>query len=257
MRPAALLYLVLSIAGAFAATFTLVPLYRDGSQAVPGWTTFVEPGPLSGSHSFLSTKCESCHTPMKGIEVKSCVGCHAPAAADLARQATAFHASVQECRGCHVEHAGGGGGRIIRMDHSVLLRVGPRAEHHSTDWTDRVANDVAGYLGLKRADASPLRALDCMGCHQNQDRHRELFGKDCVTCHTTDTWRIASFLHPSPNSKDCAQCHQAPPSHYMGHFHMISKPVAGKHDAKVEQCYLCHVPSSFNEIKGVGWYKHH
>jgi hypothetical protein len=253
MRPAALLYLVLSIASAFTAAFTLIPLYRDGSQAVPGWTGLVEPGRLSDSHSFLSGKCETCHTPTKGIEATACAGCHAPAAAGLARQATAFHASIQDCRGCHVEHAGAG--RIVRMDHAALLRGAP--DHHRLDLSSRIAHDVAGYLGARRTDTSAVRALNCAGCHANQDRHRQFFGKDCATCHATDTWRIASFLHPSPASKDCVQCHQAPASHYMGHFHMISKPVAGKHDAKVEQCYLCHVPSSFNEIKGVGWYKHH
>lgn len=253
MRPAALLYLALSIASAFAAAFALVPLYRDGSQAVPGWTRLVEPGPLSDSHSFLSGKCETCHTPMKGIEARSCVACHAPAAAELARQATAFHAGIQDCRGCHVEHTGAG--RIIRMDHAALLRAAP--DHPRLDLSSRIARDVADYLGVERADSAAVRALDCAGCHQNQDPHQELFGKDCVTCHATATWRITSFVHPSPASRDCVQCHQAPPSHYMGHFHMISKFVAGKHDAKVEQCYLCHVPSSFNEIRGVGWYKHH
>ena len=55
----------------------------------------------------------------------------------------------------------------------------------------------------------------------------------------------------------CAQCHQAPPSHYMMHFRMVSMTVAGRMHAQVNQCYLCHQTTSWNDIKGVGLYKHH
>ena len=108
--------------------------------------------------------------------------------------------------------------------------------------------------------------LRCETCHDTKDRHVGLFGKDCAACHGTTTWRITSFHHPSPRSVDCAQCHQAPPSHYMEHFHMVSKRVAGVDDeaknqccgpVQVNQCYRCHQTTSWNDIKGVGWYKHH
>jgi hypothetical protein len=70
-------------------------------------------------------------------------------------------------------------------------------------------------------------------------------------------WTIPEFRHPSPRSTDCVQCHQAPPSHYMEHFHMVSARVAGKPHAQVSQCYQCHQTTSWNDIRGVGWYKHH
>jgi len=84
-----------------------------------------------------------------------------------------------------------------------------------------------------------------------------LFGRECGACHATATWKIAGYQHPSPRSEACAQCHQPPPSHYMGHFHMVSMMVAGQHHARVDQCYLCHQTDAWNDIKGVGWYKHH
>jgi hypothetical protein len=105
---------------------------------------------------------------------------------------------------------------------------------------------------------APLEAtLNCAACHATKDRHFGLFGRDCAQCHATVLWTIREFRHPSPQSTDCAQCHQALPSHYMGHFHMISRKVAGKHHAQVNQCYLCHQTTAWNDIKGVGWYKHH
>ncbi len=101
------------------------------------------------------------------------------------------------------------------------------------------------------------RALNCATCHQTKDRHLGLFGTDCAQCHTTDKWTITEFRHPSTASQSCAQCHQAPPSHYMGHFHMVSMRVAGQEHANVQQCFLCHQTTSWNDIRGVGYYKHH
>jgi hypothetical protein len=43
----------------------------------------------------------------------------------------------------------------------------------------------------------------------------------------------------------------------MGHFHMVSAKVARRPHARVNQCHLCHQTTSWNDIKGVGWYKHH
>lgn len=43
----------------------------------------------------------------------------------------------------------------------------------------------------------------------------------------------------------------------MEHFSMISMKVAGIEHADVSQCFLCHKTNSWNDIKGVGWYKHH
>ncbi|MGD9689721.1 MAG: hypothetical protein AB7V47_08265 [Phycisphaerales bacterium] len=43
----------------------------------------------------------------------------------------------------------------------------------------------------------------------------------------------------------------------MEHFHMVSKKVAGIEHTEVSQCFLCHKTNSWNDIKGVGWYKHH
>ena len=100
-------------------------------------------------------------------------------------------------------------------------------------------------------------ALNCATCHGTKDKHQTLFGRDCASCHATQAWTIPDFKHPSPNSVDCVQCHQAPPSHYMGHFHMVSRSVARQPHARVDQCFSCHQTTSWNDIKQIGWYKHH
>jgi hypothetical protein len=137
------------------------------------------------------------------------------------------------------------------MDHVILAVIGVKA------------NLLAPGVSLASLPVAHPRirpeetALDCNACHANQDPHRTLFGRDCASCHATAAWTIPEFRHPSPLSTDCAQCHQAPPSHYMEHFHMVSMTVAHVEHADVSQCFLCHQTNSWNDIKGVGWYKHH
>lgn len=104
-----------------------------------------------------------------------------------------------------------------------------------------------------RGATSAAQSLDCFSYHSNRSPHRGLLGQQCGACHSNTTWKIASYKHPSPARTVCAQCHQAPPSHYMGHFEMVSKRVAGQQHARVEQCYLCHQTDAWNDIRGVGW----
>uniref|UniRef100_UPI00397B908C OpgC domain-containing protein n=2 Tax=Bradyrhizobium TaxID=374 RepID=UPI00397B908C len=109
----------------------------------------------------------------------------------------------------------------------------------------------------EKSERTERAALDCAGCHSNREPHSGLFGRECAACHALASWKVVGFLHPSPTSKDCAQCHQAPPSHYMGHFIMMDRVIAGQEHASVDQCFLCHMTDSFNNIKSVGWMKHH
>lgn len=258
MKKVSLFYTALIVIAVVGGLTAMIALYRSGSASVPGWTSLFQPGPLSAKHAFLGDKCETCHTPTRGVEATACITCHSTAAHSLAKESTAFHTSIQDCRGCHVEHQGAP--RPTKMDHAALLRIGSHLAVGSVGHprvSQQMINDLGTFLGTPVSRNAEKNGLVCTSCHSNQDPHRELFGRDCASCHDTATWRIASFLHPSPASKDCAQCHQAPPSHYMMHFRTVSMTVAGQERAQVNQCYLCHKTNSFNDIKGVGWYKHH
>ena len=217
------------------------------------WQQAVVPGALSQSHAFLSNQCVACHVTVKGVKPALCISCHAANTALLQRQPTAFHANVQVCTGCHVEHQA-----TVRMpttmDHSLLAKVG-----HS----QLAAGLTAGPPGASRLPvehpgmAANESMLDCASCHATKDRHQGLLGSNCVQCHSTSQWTIAEFRHPSVSSTECAQCHQPPPSHNMMHFSMMSAPIARQPNANVNQCFLCHQTTSWNDIKGVGRVKHH
>lgn len=261
MKITGAIYLTLGILGVAAAMLVPVVISRSGTSALPIWSSAAIPGPLSAAHAFLGTQCESCHTPNMGIKAASCITCHAPDALALAKPATAFHATIQECRGCHIEHQGRGL-RPIKMDHSVLVTVALKAGATRTTPGQPAASDFVALLrslGGARGNGTVVErdVLDCASCHGFQDKHLAMFGQQCADCHTTETWKIAGFLHPSPKSQDCNQCHQAPRTHFMMHFGMMDQGITGQRSARVEQCYLCHQTDSFNDIKGVGWFKMH
>lgn len=261
MKVADALYLALGVLGLAAALLVPGVIYRFGTSALPFWGGAVSPGPLSSAHAFLGTQCESCHTANQGIKAGSCITCHAPDAFGLGKQSTAFHATIQECRGCHVEH-NGVDTRPIKMDHAVLTKVGLGEAHAALMNKQSAAADtktLQHYLAGIPMDRTVTdgEALACTSCHGFRDKHQGLFGNQCADCHKTETWKIAGFLHPSPKSQACNQCHQAPPSHYMMHFSMMDQTISGQRGAKVEQCHLCHQTDAFNDIKGRGWFKMH
>ena len=237
-------------------------VYQVGSlEAVPQrWATIVEPGQLSKFHAQFEKDCNQCHASYKGVDRNLCVVCHAAQTEILKKQNTAFHASITSCTGCHFEHQGRDAS-ITKMDHTHLGIVAAEMLKPAHDPVkkelERMSFLSSTEMGYHGTNLAAERTLNCVTCHANQDRHRTLFGTDCSSCHGTTKWSIAQFRHPLPTSRDCSQCHQAPPSHYMMHFKMISEKVAGIENAQVNQCYLCHQTTSWNDIRGVGWYKHH
>ncbi|MDP3857309.1 MAG: cytochrome c3 family protein [Stagnimonas sp.] len=263
----ALLWALLSVAVIGIAVFAV----RHFAPAKVLAQQLVSPGVLSPRHAHLGDQCGACHTPNVGVTVANCTACHANAERLLGRQPTAFHASVQECSSCHIEHQGTGV-RPVTMDHLALAQVGMRtmaraAHGHFSPDIGPDAESAATLQSLetwlrvktpKQLDASSAReALNCAGCHDSKDPHFKRMGSDCGQCHAFVSWQVPGYQHPAPSSTDCVQCHQPPPSHLMGHFEMVSKKFAGKERARVDQCFECHNTTSWNDIVGVGFYKHH
>lgn len=224
------------------------------------WQQLAEPGDLSAAHAHLENNCSACHSPVTGVPAAKCVVCHANNESLLQRQPTAFHAHVDSCTECHLEHEGVGH-RPTNMNHDALAQIGLRQLGQGTEEHEATRLNIEAQINNGRhsqTHVTPREAtLNCVSCHGSSDRHFGLFGNDCAQCHAVDRWSIPQFRHPSVTSKDCAQCHQAPPSHYMMHFKMISARVAGRPHARVDQCFECHQTTSWNDIRGAGWYKHH
>lgn len=283
MKLRKILFLAILALGLIAtAFFAFSPRHRQETARAllspASWQHMVLPGELSQAHAFLDDNCAACHTPVKGVEAQNCVVCHADNLAVLQRQPSAFHADIGACSACHREHQGRFAGNT-RMDHTALAHIGlKRLESGSKEagadvaqikrWLTEAGDSPPSAhsgTGAISAAAQPgfahlrpeERLLNCADCHQSKDPHRSFFGNDCAQCHATSQWTLPEFRHPSSASQSCAQCHQGPPSHYMMHFQMMSMKVARKEKAEVHQCFLCHQTTSWNDIKGVGFYKHH
>ena len=145
---------------------------------------------------------------------------------------------------------------IERAAHGDFRRgIGPDPESAAT------LQSLETWLHIKspeQLDASTAReALNCATCHDSKDPHFKRFGSDCAQCHVMESWIVAGYQHPSPSSTDCVQCHLPPPSHFMGHFSMVSQKFSGKENARVGECFECHKTTSWNDIVGLGFYKHH
>ena len=258
-----------ALIAAIAAAASLAVVHFE--PASPALKQSIKPGALSPRHAYLGDRCTACHEPTVGVTVTNCTACHANSERLLARQPTAFHASLQECAACHVEHQRA----TIRprvMDHVALAKLGVRtlaraAQGQVDPRLDKDADSAATLKALQtwlrvrrpdQLDAGTAReALNCAGCHDRRDPHMKRFGSDCAQCHEFESWRISGYQHPSSKSKECVQCHQPPPSHLMGHFSMISQKIAGKEDARVDQCFECHNTTGWNDIVNLGYYKHH
>lgn len=214
----------------------------------------VMPGALSAAHSKLSTDCASCHTPAKGIDDAKCITCHGDNKALLQRQPTAFHSMIANCATCHTEHQGVDANLKV-MNHEALAKIGAKIIGDGKSTSTMLDNQ---HLPANHPNvSSAVSRLNCATCHSTKDKHVGLLGQNCASCHAAEQWTIPEFQHPSVNSINCAQCHQAPPSHYMEHFKMISQKIARQETAQINQCYSCHQTTSWNDIKGVGYYKHH
>ena len=223
----ALIWSVIVFGLLFVAFVLLSPRHRDEPMkdlvAAPLWQRMAAPGELSQPHAFLENNCAACHTSIKGVEAQNCIVCHADNKAVLQRQPSAFHADIAACAACHLEHQGRVP-RTTKMNHEALARIGLRHVQNASPAQVQERNSLVAWL--KQGGASPISPqlnryeslLNCATCHRTKDRHVGLFGSDCASCHETAKWTVPDFRHPSPVSQSCAQCHQAPPSHYMMHF---------------------------------------
>ncbi len=182
------------------------------------------------------------------------MSCHADNKALLGRQPTAFHENIGNCASYHIEHRGADV-NLRAMNHEALARIGTKLIHSGVNMPNQPNNPLpsSDYPLVSGLEAT----LNCANCHSTKDKHVGLLGQNCASCHATSQWTIPKFQHPSVRSIACAQCHQAPPSHYMMHFSMISKKIAGQENAVVNQCYSCHKTTAWNDIQGAGYYKHH
>ncbi len=150
--------------------------------------------PLVGGHT--KTVCTNCHANniYKGTPT-ACVACHQK---DDKHQG----AFGTDCASCHTPS---GWGQVTSFDHSKTAFPLTGA-HTKTVCSKCHANNV--YKGTPTA---------CVACHAEPQEHLGQFGTACASCHTTSSWKGATFKHTFPLNHGgkgqipCATCHTNPP----------------------------------------------
>ena len=186
--------------------------------------------PLVGGHT--KVVCASCHANnvYKGTPT-TCVACHQK---DDKHQG----AFGTDCGSCHTPSGWGG----VSFDHNKTAFPLTGA-HTKTVCSSCHANNV--YKGTPTT---------CVACHADPQEHLGQFGTDCASCHTTSSWKNATFKHNFPLNHGgegkipCATCHTNPPPQqyqtytcYKCHdeSRMISKHrEEGMND--ISNCVRCH-----------------
>jgi len=173
----------------------------------------VSPGAVIEAHAEFESDCGSCHVPFdRAGQDALCLDCHEEVAADR-QQGVGFHGRSpgwQEatCRSCHPEHRGRGAD-------GVGLEEGT-FDHRHTDYPLEGAHRTLACASCHPAEILHREAPnDCVGCHREDDPHREELGEDCAACHTEGAWQETVFDHDETafelrgahEKTDCVLCH--------------------------------------------------
>ena len=129
--------------------------------------------PLDGRHAPLSRDCARCHKTRSFLNARAaCVSCHE----DVQKGALGT-----TCSTCHTTATPFVDARR-QFDHAKA-RFALTGAHRTVDCAKCHVNKV--YRGLKFGS--------CVECHR--EPHRQAFGPDCTSCHTTETWKTRTFDH--------------------------------------------------------------
>lgn len=220
----------------------------DESRAQGVFERLVMPGPLAKPHEHLTKKCEACHAAFdRKSQVKLCVACHKPIAADRAAK-TGFHgrspdASTGECRLCHGDHQG----RDVDVTGLDQLLF----DHTMTDFKlvgKHAATDCAACHEPGKKHRTAPHA--CSACHKKDEPHKGRLGSNCATCHTQNAWLpTRKFDHGKTRfplkhghaKVACALCHAGEryknlPTTCVS-CHAITDAHQGRYGAKCETCH--------------------
>jgi len=214
----------------------------------------IMPGDLIQGHKKFEDACEKCHVDYtKEEQTGLCRECHEKVDLDIVIKQGFHGASVirnRACTDCHTDHEGRNAD-IVKFDASVFA-------HEQTDFTlkgkhkNLICRDCHKE-GKKFREA----ANECYGCHEKDDPHKELLGKECSDCHTEENWLKTQFDHDKTDfplkgkheDVSCTSCHPNNVSKKISAqcvtCHRINDVHGGRYGKK---CADCHVAKGWKKI---------
>ena len=149
--------------------------------------------PLTGAHA--AANCTTCHLggDFSTRPARDCLSCHR----DERTRAPGHDAFPTDCEQCHTTTTWTG----ARFVHTRFPLTGAHAA------VDCKACHTGGNF------STPL-SRGCLSCHsddRNRGKNHQSFPTDCQRCHSTSTWKGASFNHRfalrGRHNVDCSACH--------------------------------------------------
>ncbi len=189
--------------------------------------------------------CSDCHEEKtSSFDQTVCATCHAQIDASyMVNHVAAFD---QDCMGCHdgVDVYGKG-----KFDHSKVAY--PLVGQHASV-------DCAGcHAGETTPAELKATSQDCSSCHQDQDSHQGVMGRNCAACHTSDGWQASSFDHAQVAyaltgkhvDVACQACHldenlKSTPQDCFA-CHIKQDPHQGELG---QDCAACHIPDGWTSV---------
>lgn len=171
---------------------------------------------LRNAHAAAKVQCKDCHRDLKSFRPTplECVGCH--------RQDDRHEGQLgRQCETCHDDRS---------------WKV-PGFDHRRTRFP-LVGRHIA--TACKDCHASPRyqdAARECVACHRDDDKHKQVFGSRCDSCHNARAWALWDFDHDRRSSYRldgahlqvaCAACHTRP------------APAGRDSAALADNCVSCH-----------------
>lgn len=179
------------------------------------------PGEVIQGHAKWEEHCGKCHEPFsKEAQSRLCLNCHKEAAEDI-RSGKGFHGRIEEieqraCKSCHTEHKGRKAD-IVQLDQENF-------DHAKTDFRLKGAHLKVNCASCHQAEFKYREApSQCIGCHKQDDPHKEELGEKCADCHEEGGWKKHTFDHDKTRF-----------------------PLKGKH--RETACDSCHPDQRYKEI---------
>ena len=188
--------------------------------------------------------CANCHSASSfKFQASTCVSCHREYQATFT---TAHIASWgNNCQSCHDGTDRFSRGRF-KHDSTAFQLTGAHVQTRC----------VACHVGVTELSGYAKAPKSCASCHNSDDKHRGSFGTDCASCHTTASWKNATFEHTvfpidhgESGPSSCVTCHKIATDYksytcYGCHEHSPAR-VQAQHRGEVrtqnlDKCLACH-----------------
>jgi len=151
--------------------------------------------------------------PLTGAHQRAtCAGCHGPG--------SNYRGLTRDCATCHARKDPHRGqlGRTCQSCHTTAAWKPVSGFNHArTGFALSGAHARAGCMSCHAGQRWKGLPDTCISCHARDDAHRGSRGTNCASCHTSATWRSATFDHASTGfaltgahaGASCAGCHGA------------------------------------------------